>query len=118
MKKTTVVHRRYSDREDRPDLCELALCNNINGAICGTENLTADKKAVTCGRCKRIMDPECNAKSPPTRAFSSADLRRNSRMIAGPRKLKALVSCENCGEELDCCTSCNDAHEPRSDRGE
>lgn len=31
-------------------------------------------------------------------------------------ELKALVSCENCGEVRDCCRGCDPAHEPRSDR--
>jgi hypothetical protein len=77
------IHRRYSDDADRDDLRSLALCNNINGPICHEEHLTGDDKAVTCGRCKRIMYPAW--KNPPTRAFSSAARRRNSRKLAKPR---------------------------------
>lgn len=75
-----VVHRRYSDKRNRPDLRELVLCNNINGPIPGAR-LTSRSSEVTCGRCKRIISPDWK-KSVPSRPLSEAHLRRISRDLA------------------------------------
>jgi hypothetical protein len=48
------VHRRYSDDPKRNDLRSLAVCNNINGPVYSTAQLTSDDTKVTCGSCKRI----------------------------------------------------------------
>jgi hypothetical protein len=88
------IHRRYSDDADRNDLRSLALCNNINGPICQDEHLTGDDKAVTCGRCQRIMYPAW--KNPPARAFDIFDDVRDGSAWAPLTKvsrwLKALAT--------------------------
>jgi hypothetical protein len=81
-----LFHRRYYDKKDRPDLRALAVCNNINGAICGPEKLTSNKDKVTCGRCLRIMWSDAL----PRRAFSPAMLRLITRtnLHSKPQKQK------------------------------
>lgn len=83
------VHRRYWDKQDRPDLRSLAVCNNINGPICKPEFLTSDDAKVTCGLCRRFRE----SVAVPRKAFTPAMLRKNSRALGRPAPPSLLQAC-------------------------